>query len=131
MNGAFIPLQKGAWHLREFWCKIPAYPGLFVHAEKPGKKPRKARSGWALEKPGKPREYFPRFPGFFLCAKKPGKAKKARSSDLFVALWAFPVFFFWKGPGQLVFLDLILNNICFIIKHFIVMHSKLVLFFSQ
>ena len=41
MNGAFIPLQKGAWNLREFWCKIPAHLGFFELAGKPGKSPEK------------------------------------------------------------------------------------------
>lgn len=41
MNGLFIPLQKSAWNSWEFRHKIPAYPGFFVHAEKPGKSPEK------------------------------------------------------------------------------------------
>ena len=82
MNGLFIPLQKGAWNLQEFWHKIPGYPGFFVHAEKPGK---------SLEKPG--------VAGFWKSLKS--------QENIFHALQAFP--YVQKSlerprkPGTLVF----------------------------
>lgn len=89
---------------------------------------QKSQESLGSGKAWKAKRIFSTLSSFFLCAKKPGNAKKARSSGLFLALWVFPGFF-WKGPGQLVFLDSILTNICSI--KFIVMRSKLVLFFSQ
>ena len=38
---AIYPPAKGAWNLQEFRHKIPAYPGFFEHAGKPGKSPEK------------------------------------------------------------------------------------------
>ena len=130
MNGLFIPLQKGAWNLREFRCKIPAYPGFFVHAEKPGKsmeKPGVAGLWKSLESQENIFHAFQASPYVQKSLERPRKP----GALIFSWLSGLFRFFFWKGPGQLVFLDLILINICFIIKYFIVMCSKLVLFFSQ
>lgn len=33
-----IHLQKGARNSREFWGKIPGFPGFFAHAKKAGKR---------------------------------------------------------------------------------------------
>ena len=108
MNGLFIPLPKGAWNSREFWGKIPGYPGFFVHAE-------------MLWKSLKSQEDIFTLSSFFLCAKKPGNAKNARSSGLFRV--------FLEGTRTVSFLDSTLTDICLI--KFIVMRSKLVLLFSE
>lgn len=120
MNGLFIPLQKGAGNSREFWGKIPGYPGFFVHAEKPG-----ITGLWKSLKSQE--DIFHAFQ-FFPTCKKAWKRQESREPRSFLGSLGFSGFF-WKGPGQSVFLDSILTNICLI--KFIVMCSKLVLFFSE
>ena len=118
MNGLFIPLQKSAWNSREFRRKIPAYPGFFVHAEKPGK---------SLEKPGvaglwksseSQENIFHVFQAFPYVQKSLEKPREPGTVVFFLGSLGF-FGFFWKGPGQLVLLDSIL------------MRSKLVLFFCR
>ena len=117
MNGLFIPLQKSAWNSREFRHKIPAYPGFFVHAEKPGK---------SLEKPGvaglwksseSQENIFHAFQAFPYVQKS---LERPREPGTVVFSWLSGLFWvFLEGAGQLVLLDSIL------------MRSKLVLFFRQ
>ena len=127
MNGLFIHLQKGAWNLREFWGKIPGYPGFFVHAEKPGKSREKPGVAGLWKSLESQENIFHAFQAFSYMQKSLERPRKP-GALIFSWLSGLFRFFFWKGPGQLVFLDLILINICFIIKYFIVMRSKLVLF---
>ena len=89
MNGLFIPLQKGAWNLQEFRRKIPGYPG-FLYMQKSQEKARKSQEWQGSGKAWKAKRIFSMLSRLFFMCKK---AWKARSSDLFVDLWAFPVFF--------------------------------------
>lgn len=106
---------------------IQAFLYMQKSQEKSPEKPGVAGLWKSLESP---ENIFHAFQAFSYVQKS---LERPRKPGALILSWLSGLFrfFFWKGPGQLVFLDLILINICFIIKYFIVMHTKLVLFFSQ
>ena len=97
MNGLFIPLQKGAWNLREFRCKIPGYLGIFVHAEKPGKSPEKPGVA-GLWKSMESQEYI--FHAFHAFPYVQKSLERPRKPGALVFSWLSELFRFFSGRGQ-------------------------------